>query len=129
MTLATLLLLTFALAGEPWPQWAEVAPESAPLQSRVASLEARLSVLEDTLAKAEVNHARLHERFYTLMTETDRLHADKVALMKERLDKQEGQASGISRGWGILVGIASLVVAIAAFLNARRRNSAEGGAR
>lgn len=90
-------------------------------QARVATLEAKIDALHEAMIFADTTHARQGERLYELIRDNDRLQSEKVLALKERQDRSEGKSSGISQGWGVLLGLCSTGIAIAALLNARRR--------
>jgi hypothetical protein len=113
------LLLTLALLFAEVPE--HLAQDLSALHTQLATLSVRLEAMQESVAKAEAATARQGERLYELIRDNDRLQNEKMLLLKERLDRSEGKSSGISQGWGVLLGLLSTGVAIAALVSARRR--------
>lgn len=115
------LLFTLALLFADLPE--HLAEDVSALHTQMATLSARLGAMQDAVTKAEAGAARQGERLYELIRENDRLQTERMMLLKERLDRSEGKSSGISQGWGVLLGLLSTGVAVAALVNARRRTA------
>jgi hypothetical protein len=112
------LLLTLALLMAEMPE-----QEVRQLQTRLATLEAKLEALHETMLAADASHARQGERLYELIRDNERLQNERLIALKERIDRSEGKASGLSQGWSVLLSLCSTGIAIAALLNARRRSA------
>jgi hypothetical protein len=95
--------------------------EMRQFQSRIATIEAKLDALHEATEVAKQLHAKQGERLYELIRDNERLQSEKMLALKERQDRAEGKSSGISQGWGILLGLCSTGLAVAALLNARKR--------
>lgn len=89
--------------------------------AQIATLNAKLEAIQEATLKADANATRQGERLYELIRDNERLQNEKMLALKERQDRAEGKSSGISQGWGVLLGLCSTGIAIAALLNARRR--------
>jgi chromosome segregation ATPase len=89
--------------------------------AQIATLNAKLEALQEATLQADANARRQGERLYELIRDNERLQSEKMMALKERQDRAEGKSSGISQGWGVLLGLLSTGVAIAALMSARRR--------
>lgn len=115
------LLFTLAMLFAEMPE--HLADDLSTVHTQLATLGSRLEAMQAAVTKAEAATARQGERMYELIRDNDRLQTERMMLLKERLDRSEGKSSGISQGWGVLIGLLSTGIAIAALLSTRRRTA------
>jgi hypothetical protein len=93
----------------------KVALDSA-LQSSEKSNAEKNALQALAISKAETSVAEQLKGINVAISGVERVLNDKVLAIKERLDRMEGQSSGVGQSWGVIVAVVGIVIAVTALI-------------
>jgi hypothetical protein len=101
----------------------KLALDSA-LQASEKSVADKNSLSALAIAKAETQATKQTDQLQSAIVTAERTANDKIITLKERLDRIEGQANGISSSWFVLVGVFGIISVCLAIFVAIRTSAA-----